>query len=333
MKILLFTPFENRWRQSTKEAFEKKGHNAEWFPVRQEVNINDMNRSDILFSMWCDETLIGLTHKFDKPIYTYIRSYEVYFDYAKKVDWSKIKGIFFCSKHVQRLANHKFQSLIKGIPQYYIPNWIDVSEWPFKQNINNHRIAMVCHLNSKKNIPLALQVAMMLPDSYSLYLAGGLQDEMIGYYIDYFGHLLNGKFRYIGKVPFEKMKDFMSDKDYIISTSLKEGCPMNVLEGMASGLKPVIHNWPGALDLFPQRWVFNTIDEAKQIIQSEDYNPEEYRQFGIDNHNPKLADKIVEVVRNYCISNNKKIDFNCLKEFVIYICWITSIISLNEILT
>ncbi len=298
MKILLFTPFENRWKQSTQEAFENRGHEALWMPVRKEMLVSEINKFDALFSMWCDDTLIGLTNQFNMPIYTYMRSYEVYFDYAKKVDWNKVKGIFFCSKHVQRLTNLKFKDLIKDIPQHYVPNWLDVSKWPLKTNINNHKIAMVCHLNAKKNIPLAIQIAMMLPDSYSLYLAGGIQDEMVVYYMDHFQYQLNGKLRYVGKIPFEEMKGFMTDKDYIISTSIKEGCPMNVLEGMACGLKPVIHNWPGALDLFPQKWVFNTIDEAKQIIQIDDYNPEEYRQFVIDNHNPKLADKLVEIVTN-----------------------------------
>jgi glycosyltransferase involved in cell wall biosynthesis len=113
--------------------------------------------------------------------------------------------------------------------------------------------------------------------------------------MDDFAFNLNGKFKYHGMIPSDKMKDFLSDKSFIISSSVKEGCPMNILEGMAMGLKPLVHVWPGALDIFPRKWVWASIKEATDILESE-HNPEEYRQFVVDNHNPKIADKIAEVV-------------------------------------
>ena len=36
----------------------------------------------------------------------------------------------------------------------------------------------------------------------------------------------------------------------ILSSSDSEGCHTSVLEGMASGAYPVVHNWPGAQGLF-----------------------------------------------------------------------------------
>ena len=71
-----------------------------------------------------------------------------------------------------------------------------------------------------------------------------------------------------------KLPAHLRDVGYILSTSLRESCPVGVLEGVASGAVPVVREWPvfarldAAHQLFPERFVFNTAAEAATIIEA-----------------------------------------------------------------
>jgi glycosyltransferase involved in cell wall biosynthesis len=60
--------------------------------------------------------------------------------------------------------------------------------------------------------------------------------------------------------------DWLSKIGFILSTSEHEGSHQAVAEGMASGAIPVIRNWPGADLLYPEQFVFQTVDEAVELI-------------------------------------------------------------------
>jgi len=48
---------------------------------------------------------------------------------------------------------------------------------------------------------------------------------------------------------------------------------------MAMGIKPVIHDFYDAKELFDPQWLFRTVDEAVQMITSDDYDSAYYRAF------------------------------------------------------
>ena len=51
------------------------------------------------------------------------------------------------------------------------------------------------------------------------------------------------------------------------------------MEGMACGLKPVIHNFPGAECIFPQEFLFNISEGFCEQVLSGAYEPQRYRKF------------------------------------------------------
>ena len=79
-----------------------------------------------------------------------------------------------------------------------------------------------------------------------------------------------------GQLEPEEMNLWLEDKNYLLSTAISEGCPNNVIEAMAKGIKPVIHNWPGAKEMFPDL-VFDTILEAKDMLSGYEYDSQNYR--------------------------------------------------------
>jgi hypothetical protein len=58
------------------------------------------------------------------------------------------------------------------------------------------------------------------------------------------------------------MDAFWQGKGVILSTSIHEGHPLNIMEGAVRGLRPVVHNFYGAKEIYPPDWLFNTVEEA-----------------------------------------------------------------------
>ena len=69
----------------------------------------------------------------------------------------------------------------------------------------------------------------------------------------------------------DNMPDRYADKDFVISTSLSEWFHHSIAEGMASGLRPLIHDRYGAREICPHEFLFiveghNQADKYEQIV-------------------------------------------------------------------
>jgi hypothetical protein len=91
----------------------------------------------------------------------------------------------------------------------------------------------------------------------------------------------------------EDISSWLEDKHYIVSTSLIESQGMGLLEAMASGIKPVIHNFPGADQIFPTEFLYNIAEEFCEHILSEQYEPQKYRRFVEENY--ALKDQLPKI--------------------------------------
>ncbi len=68
---------------------------------------------------------------------------------------------------------------------------------------------------------------------------------------------------------------------------------MGLAEAMACGLKPVVHNFPGADQIFPAEFLFNIAEEFCEHILSEQYEPQKYRRFVEENY--ALKDQLPKI--------------------------------------
>jgi hypothetical protein len=75
------------------------------------------------------------------------------------------------------------------------------------------------------------------------------------------------------------MEKFWEDKNYLLHTSIHEGHSYAIMEAMARGIKPIIHNFRGAKELYPDIDIFNTIDGAANEIMNKDYYSKMYRSW------------------------------------------------------
>jgi hypothetical protein len=53
---------------------------------------------------------------------------------------------------------------------------------------------------------------------------------------------------------------------------------------MACGLKPLIHNFFCANEIYPEKYCFNSISEFGSLVFSSDYRSGEYRKYVQDNY-------------------------------------------------
>jgi len=112
-----------------------------------------------------------------------------------------------------------------------------------------------------------------------LFFGGEFVDPALEHYLKYMVAALDLRDVVFFDGGAEDVCSWLEDKHYIVSTSIIEDRGMGLLEGMACGLKPVIHNFPGADQAFPSEFLFNISEEFCRQICSDKYEPQRYRRF------------------------------------------------------
>jgi len=266
-KLQLITPFPMQWVEGYKKVF-KADYDVE---VLDKPSIT---QADVRLFMWCNQDTVDFINSNDKDSknIVFIRRYEFYAGYWDKLDKKKVDTFVFVNDYFA-WKFHKYT----GVEPKVIYNGVQLDNWTYQKRAHGKRIAIVGYVNPKKNLPLALQILDMLPAEYELHIAGGVQDPMVRDYIDNLARAMQRKVFFYGHIPASEMDTWLDDKDYLLSVAMSEGCPNNVIEAMAKGIKPIIHNWPGADRQFGP-FVFNSVLEAAQMLDPESpYNSECYK--------------------------------------------------------
>ncbi|MFW6026940.1 MAG: glycosyltransferase, partial [Candidatus Woesearchaeota archaeon] len=261
-----------------------------------------MEWADIVWFEWCDELVIyGSKQKIakDKKIICRLHSYEAFTDYIKKVKWDNIDKVIFVAEHIKKAVSEEIDDKIED-KSVIIPNEIDIDKFKFKKRNPGYNLAYVGLVNFKKGPMLLLQVikALVKKDSrYKLYIAGKFEQKR---YVLYFKQMLKDM-SLQNNVIFEGWKEnidqWLEDTNYIISTSLLESQHLAIMEAMSKGIKPIIHNFVGAKEIYPGKYIWNSIDDAVKLISEEEYHSEQYYKFIKENYN---RGKYIKEIKKLC---------------------------------
>ncbi|WP_081472064.1 glycosyltransferase [Rhodothermus marinus] len=193
--------------------------------------------------------------------------------------------LIFVAPHMQQLFEQYFPRIAYRVEKEVIPNGVDVNRFAFRERGPGFNLAYVGYINHKKNPSLLLQCLdrLVREDSrYRLYVAGVHQERRFEVYWNHMIQTLGLQDHVIMEGWVNDIDAWLEDKNFLISTSVHEGCPYNVLEAAACGIKPVVHHFHGAEKLFPETWLFRNVEEFVNIVQSPDYDSRAYRNWIID---------------------------------------------------
>jgi glycosyltransferase involved in cell wall biosynthesis len=270
---------------------------------------------DINWLEWANEKAIILTNEFPhllrrKKTICRLHSYEYLNRLYEKVEWRLISDVIFVSEHMQAWCIDYIRNNNPSIQSHIIPNGIDTKKFALTaynsynpQKPQNYKISHIGYISNKKGPMLLIQAFYEFfktlppverdPDNLGLYWAGELRDRRYKHYIE---HIINslGIEKYIhfdGWI--DDVPAWLEDKSFIVCSSPWESQNCSVMEGMAMGLKPLVHAFPGADTIYDNKYIWRSISDFVNFLKEDCYNPIEYRSYVIDNYN--LTDIIYKI--------------------------------------
>ncbi len=272
--------FLNEIYEFLKERFEVRV-----FEGNNEEQLYELMKwSDISWFEWCTNLAV-IGSKKPKVCENIIRlhRYEAYEQWPLEVNWSNIDVLINVgNSYVKNTILQRIPDIEKKTYFVTIPSGVNLDRFSFVDKPRGKNIAFLSNLRLVKNPAMILQCMQKLhyiDPEYKLFFAGQFQDGSLEQYLK---HMV-GALGLQDVVFFDNWQRdvhvWLKDKHYVACTSIIESQGMGLLEAMACGLKPVIHNFPGASEIFKQEYLFNISEEFCQHILSESYEPVQYRRF------------------------------------------------------
>ncbi|MFA5182749.1 MAG: glycosyltransferase [Syntrophales bacterium] len=245
--------------------------------------------ADLVWLEWANQLVEALTRQQglleNKRVICRIHSYEVLDGYLPRIDWSKVTKAVFVAPHVLDIARRLYPQVLDRTSPVVIPNGVDLEKFAFKERAPGFTLAVVGHVNNKKNPslwPEILHRLVRIDPRYRLHIAGAMQEVRYGLYLEHaFKHLgLEKNVRFSGHVKDVAAWLEAGKVNYLLTTSIFESFGYGIAEAMAMGYRPLINNFPGAAGLWPTDCLFSSVDELIGLITNhEEYRTYEYRRF------------------------------------------------------
>lgn len=271
-----------------------------------------MRDSDVNFIDWCDpyvaEAAKGLK---TCKIICRLHSYEYFDGMMDHVNWQNVDRLIFVNHSISELT--KYRTFIDPKKIKVIYHGIDLEKFKIKDGKKKTgKVGIAGFINFKKDPSIALacfdSIHRVCPD---------LTFHWVGEHQDLRHHL--NFIHMSGKLPFKlymepwskDMNKWYEDKDYILSSSIFETCHLSILEGMASGVLPLVRMWRGADYIYPSHSLFTSPDicaRKVQIYESDEVvkNIDEFREnhrgwvdkhFNFTRHIEEIDKMLVEVIK------------------------------------
>lgn len=237
--------------------------------------------SDIVWLEWANEMSVSLTQQLanslqNKIVIIRLHSYEALAQMHRSINWNVVSAVVFVADHIKKYCTLEHPN------QIVIPNGIQLENFKFSQRTHGNDIAFIGGLSHKKGIMLLAHAFASLPINFKLHMAGEWQDDRERIY---FAHIINElgiseRVIYYGQMPHDQISDWLSDKNYILCTSPWESHNLSICEAMASGLKPLIHNFWGVTGIYPKEYVWSSFKDLSRMISADSpFDSFAYRKF------------------------------------------------------
>ena len=268
----------------------------------QEQIFNAIKWADVVWIEWADQSAISVTRferlLYQKQVILRLHSYEAFTDYLDYIRWSSLTDLIFVAEHIKDIVLKKYPCIQSNVDRIHvIPNGIDTEKFKLSRNEKGKDLAYLGYLNFKKSPILLFTIfaeLLNLDPEYTLHIGGTFQEERYPLYLKQMqkkNPLLSKQIKYHGWI--ENPAEWLKDKSHIICTSVLESQGKGIMEAMSMGLKPIIHDFVGASNIYPEKYLWRTASEFCGMVLSNEYKPKEYRQYILDNYSTR--DKIEHI--------------------------------------
>lgn len=225
---------------------------------------------------------------------------DVYDEYVQQVKWENVGALIAPGNpFVREALTDKVADIEKRTRVVTIERGVDVEQSGFDFKQRGKRIACVGDLSAKSNPMFLLQCMQKLhylDGDYRLYFAGEFEDKSVEQYVRYMVEVLGLSSVVFFDGEVKNIRTWLRDKHYIVATGIGQGGLLGVLEGMACGLKPVVHNFPGAGQILSAEFLFNLAEDFCRQILSEVYESGSYCAIADRKHSRKARMKEINEV-------------------------------------
>lgn len=220
-------------------------------------------------------------------------------------DYKKIDKLIFVSEFVRQIGISKFPWMGNSV---VIPNLFDHTKFPLQSKCKSdsyYNLLFLGRISYVKNLPLCLTMfheLLKLDSNYKLHIVGDISDPELKYYLwNFVGkNKILENVKYYSRIDHEKLPAFMADMGYVICSSIFESTGIGIIESMSAGLKPVVFNFPGAEQLYPEKWLWTDRTGFVNSILGDDYNSQRCHDYAVDNYsvqkNVGLYKKLIEEI-------------------------------------
>jgi len=256
---------------------------------QQAVQIDQVpDDGGIIWLEWANGPAISVTASRElylkHPIVLRVHRYEIYSQAPRYINWHRVDAVIFVSRTTRETFRSLHPDQYRAIRRaFVVPNGVDLEKFRFKDRTPGFNLACTARIHPDKNLPLLVQcmdALRRINARYRCEVAGKVSDPALYLYLKQMVSRLNldENLVFLGQV--NDISQWLDNKNYIVQTSVVEGHPVGILEGMAMGLKPVVHSFYGLEeDMYPEGSVFLTPSEFVDIITHGDYDSSSYRDW------------------------------------------------------
>ena len=291
-------------------GFKKKGYSTTL------VDSGDINEiweairdNEIVWLEWADDLAVRLTTDpmllNQRSVILRVHSREAFVPYIKYINWDRIDQLIFVSHHIKELVLEEVPKILEVVGEdniYVVPNGVDLDKCEFIPRSKGFDIAYVGYINFKKGPMLLMQALKAICDNdprYRIHVAGTFQEKRYELYFKQFveDNGLEDNFIFDGWIS--DVGEWLKDKQYILSTSVLESQGMGILEAMAAGCKPLIHNFVGAKNLYSADYIWTSVTDLSYLLD-EPVRSEYYRSFVEDFYSFRSTIDLLESIVVKC---------------------------------
>jgi hypothetical protein len=226
-----------------------------------------------------------------------LRRSDVRGDWVRQVRWENVDIL------IQLGSRAVEDALLEHVPDIrnrtrlaVIPHGVDLNRYMCRQRSRGKNLACLGCLSLETNPAFLLQCLQKLhyiDSGYRLSFAGRFESPALEQYVRHMVQTL-GLADVVSFTSYPgDLNAWLADKHFVVSCGMGEDQVEMLLAGMAVGLKPVVHNFPGAETLFPSECLFNISEEFCDQVIGRQYDSLAYRRFVEDRY--PIAEQLKQV--------------------------------------